>query len=413
MFRRNHDNASIESIKEEARAAAKKAANDIYNISNLHYRYNHDHQLELLQQRKHHIDQQNDDVNSHQSRSTISENHLSSSKSHQDAIHRGSTRAVNEKADNLVVVLSEKKSPNNENIIQNTNKDTKQQQPSQNHDVKIGLKWRRKKKYQGNDDHSSFYSDDSSIVLAKSKKVTKDASMCSFCGSVFSKESYATYHENLCIKRGVLDLKINKTADDTVSTTSTKVKLSVPMQGQILLSPQIRKYIVILDDTLINVVLRSKRLLLSREQLDSQRELALMARNRSFYDMRAIRSQELKVAKKKKMKRKRVGNNILRKIQNKLSDAYFIIKEGDDQNQLVDKYKWRKPDSEIKHDDDTTYINVIVKHSTKLLENYVDREAKLRWTKNNNKSIVQKNNFETIRDFTQNQAIRFAKFSLG
>jgi hypothetical protein len=127
--------------------------------------------------------------------------------------------------------------------------------------------------------------------------------------------------------------------------------------------------------------------------------------------MRNIRFLEMKRAMNlKKPNRKSV--NIWHKLQDKLSDAYVLIKEGDDDNNhRVDKYKMKRSDGELKHDDNTIYINVIVKHSTQLLHNELERRAQQRWTSKEDEK-ENKNNFELLRSFAHVQALRFAKFTL-
>ena len=59
-------------------------------------------------------------------------------------------------------------------------------------------------------------------------------------------------------------------------------------------------------------------------------------------------------------------NKLWNNLQDKLSDAYAMIKEGDDpDNDRVDKYHQKRSDGNIKHGNDILYINIIVKHSAR------------------------------------------------
>jgi hypothetical protein len=132
---------------------------------------------------------------------------------------------------------------------------------------------------------------------------------------------------------------------------------------------------MVTDDALIKVIKLARKMRLSKEQIDAERQLALIAWDSAFYDMRAIWSLELKMMSPTKRggggQWQQRGGNLWYKFQDKLSDACLLIKEGDDDhNDHADKYKLNRPDAEIKHDDDTMYINVRVEHSAKLINYY-------------------------------------------
>lgn len=378
MVRRNHDsnNASTSSrtmMIEEARAAAIQTADTFYHLSHEYYRrFRRDYHCSAKQ-----------------------------NFSHQRITHdsAGSYQSISDCGSHRAIMASSNQCENTQEGI--------------HHDREADFKLKNRrvnKKMATKKDYSSFHSENLSKLLSKSRKVTKNAFMCAYCGAIFSKESYANHHEWKCIKNGLIKSMVFSCGDNTINQGNSKYYI-VPMQGHIKISRAMKKCIAITDEALIKVLQRSRKLVLSKQQIYAQRTLALMARNRSFYDMRNIRFLEMKKAMNlKKPNRKSV--NIWHKLQDKLSDAYVLIKEGDDDNNhRVDKYKMKRSDGELKHDDNTIYINVIVKHSTQLLHNELERRAQQRWTSKEDEK-ENKNNFELLRSFAHVQALRFAKFTL-
>ena len=413
------------------------------------------------------------------------------SSSHRDAINRGSTRAMTESIDerqgtNMVYenqndheekeeIGKEKRDYNDrqdstsnlcndhnvnhlnqhndckenefrsENATANHNnhlQQPKNQQEMQLNHHKRWKIWRKKEKKRRRQlvekDYSTFSSNKPSVIVSKSKTATKNAFMCTFCGAIFSKKSFASRHEIYCIRNGVLppvasvtstgasmNSKSNTTkrkrtntmsSTSTTSTATTSTSTNyIPMQGLIKLSPDMKKLVVFHDDALIKVVQRSRRFLLSTEQLDAQRQLAIMARDRSYYDMSEIRSLEFKMINLRKQRQGKTSckRTIWRKVQNRLADAYLLIKEGDDDhNESRDKYASSRYDDEVKIDDDTIYINVVVKQCAKLINDELERKANQRWTMNSNKGEENeiKSNFEVLRNNVQKQTVEFTKF---
>ena len=307
---------------------------------------------------------------------------------------------------------------NREPLSPNNTSTTSDNQPNSNRPTKrwknkIRQTVKRKKGKLKQKDYSQFFSDDPTVLYSKSKKATKGASMCSFCGSTFSNQYYASHHERLCIIKGIRGMKEPMVAGIKTKNyleDESQIDINVPMKGLIHLSLAMRRLIIIPDDALINVTRRSKAIISSQEHLDAERELALMARDRSFYDMKAIRSLELQMHHTKQT-RHRSGNKLWNKLQDKLAETYDLIKDGDDHhNENVDKYKVRKPDGEMKLDGDTLYVNVIVKQSAKFINNELDRLFQKHWMINGQRE--HKNNFELLRHAAHVQALRFAKFSL-
>ncbi len=408
------------SIIEEATEAAKETAKALHDFS-----YFHD--LSYFHHRAFRIN--NKTTNSHSHNHVISRHNTlrhgnggMCAASHQDAMDRGSARGMSEAADGInkggkskEEVRSSGGHPHPQEQYQGPNyyeRNIEKEENVGNVSSFLSItkkKFRAKKKMKN--DYSSFDSDDPLIILSKSKEATKNASMCAFCGSIFSNEAYASYHEYSCIRRGIADV-----APSSASASDTATMVSVgdaaPSKEVIKMSDPMKKYIIMSDEALIKVVRRAQKYSLSKKELDSERELALMARDRSFLDMRAIASLELKYQPSKKQGRGGV-NKLWNRLQDKFSYAYAMIKEGDDpDNDRVDKYHQKRSDGNVKHGRDTLYVNIIVKHSARLINNELDRIFQERWKMISAAEKEHKNNFEFLRHKAHVQALQLVKFAL-
>ncbi len=414
----------------EAREAAIKVANELHTLNAYH---------QVIERRKHVIAlKPKSSVQRRKRGGVVRVSHESRSLdnlSHVNAIDRGSARGIREQGDSLrEETTNHNEQDNNSNVKYEMNRTSLEvdnetnhsrrrnsesesasnnetsKTSSNNHSLQNQQKdkkgWRGKlgrKRNAQRKDYSQFVSDDPSVIFSKSKKATKGASMCSYCGAIFSTKSYTSHHERICITKGIISMNNNNQGE-------MSPQIDVPMIGHINLSVAMKRFIIMTDDALIKVVRRSKLITLSKEQQHAERDLALMARDRAFYDMKAIRSLELQMQNIKKRKQ-RSGNKLWNKLQYKLAKTYELIKEGDeDHNKNVDKYKVRKADWEMKLDDDTLYVNVFVKQSAKLINNELERLFQQRWMINGQKE--HKNNFELLRHNAHVQALRFVKFSL-
>jgi len=186
----------------------------------------------------------------------------------------------------------------------------------------------------------------------------------------------------------------------------------------VLLPGAMRKYVVLNDEALVNVVLRSAPMTLSPSELDAELELKLLAGDKLYYDAMSERAEH---RKKYRGFTRSEGTGILSKVQNKFVDAYQLIKEGDgDEVMGGDQYVSKKKGSgsggqDIAHTDGTIYVNVIVKNSVRVVDNELERLAQQRWEDLKDSTIIKDEKsaqFERFRKFAHAHAVKLAGLAL-
>jgi hypothetical protein len=175
--------------------------------------------------------------------------------------------------------------------------------------------------------------------------------MCSLCGVAFVSNEYASSHELQCIRN-----TFNFRLKSSHSVIKQEGNLDVPMPGAIELSSEMKLCMIMTDEPLLKAVRGMQRFVPTGTERDAERGLVLKARDRAYYDYMANLSVDtLKVAPREKRANGRLG--LLAQIQNKLSDAYTLIKEGDiNEQEHVDQYDSRRHhygSSDIRHDSET------------------------------------------------------------
>lgn len=173
--------------------------------------------------------------------------------------------------------------------------------------------------------------------------------------------------------------------------------------------------VVYTDDALVDVVKRAEPLMLTDEEKEAERALELLARDKEHYDELAQRAMERKVNPASRYRSEEKG--IRGKFQNKLLDAYQLMKESDGKKGIRDQYKQKKKKSgdeeaaeTLQRSNKTLYVNVIVKNSVQVVRHELERLAKQRW-----EVIGQENftRFERFRIYTQAKAVKLAGMALA
>jgi hypothetical protein len=174
-----------------------------------------------------------------------------------------------------------------------------------------------------------------------------------------------------------------------------------------------RDYVVLADEALITVCEKAEPFILTKIELEAERELKLLARDKQYYDEIAERSL---ARKKNPSNRFRTdGKTVLGKVKNKFVDAYQIIKEGDGHN-MNDQYnrKNKNPDDlsrDIVHTDQTLYVNVMVKNSVEVVRHELERLARNRWEKV--EEIEHFTRFERFRVMAHVNIVKLAGIALA
>jgi hypothetical protein len=219
------------------------------------------------------------------------------------------------------------------------------------------------------------------------------------------------------------DMEKNFRNSNMASKTSLQ-RSTVPewkdMDDDLLLPETIRRYVVLSDEALVNAVLHATPLTLSKQEIDAEFELRLLALDKAYYDAMAGRSARRKRFRIEKL----TGTGVIAKLQNKFVDAYQLIKEGEAEGEMsTDQYTRKKKGGvsgggDIVHSDDTFYVNVIVKQSILVVSNELDRLAKIRWEETQRKTRLESADektarFERFRAFAITHAVKLAGLALA
>ncbi|KAL7565140.1 hypothetical protein ACA910_021520 [Epithemia clementina (nom. ined.)] len=186
-------------------------------------------------------------------------------------------------------------------------------------------------------------------------------------------------------------------------------------QDALLLSSAVRDYVILADEALMNVCEKARGLILSPEEFSAERQLALLARDKLYYDDLAKRSH---YRKSPALRHRHEGHGIVGKMQNKFLDAYQLMKEGADRTGFRDEYKARnKKNSNVQgqklvvHDQATMYLNVMVKNGIQVVKNELERLAQERWEKA--EEIEKFTRFERFRVYAHVNLVRLAGLALS
>jgi hypothetical protein len=190
-----------------------------------------------------------------------------------------------------------------------------------------------------------------------------------------------------------------------------------PSSDALMISNSMREFIVMTDEALINGVERATMHMLTKEELDAEKALRCLSSDKAYYDMMGERHQLRNVTAERFRSE---GQGILSKVQNKFVDAYQLIKEGDQNAGPKDEYNRKGKGNggmqDITHDDNTLYVNVMVKHSVTVVNNELQRMARQRWADVNQLSEEQRgkfNKFEHFRAMAHGNLIKLAGMALA
>jgi hypothetical protein len=203
----------------------------------------------------------------------------------------------------------------------------------------------------------------------------------------------------------------------------------------LLVDPTNNNMVVYTDDALVDVVKRAEPFMLSQAEQEAERALMLLARDKDHYDSLAQRAMERTVNPTARYRSEEKG--LRGTFQNKLLDAYQLMKESDGQKGIRDQYNPKKikkynhksgttnnsTDDPVlvvqPRDNKTLYVNVIVKNSVRVVRHELERLARQRWEiggDQNNAHTTHKKDvtrFERFRVYTQTKAVKLAGMALA
>ena len=176
--------------------------------------------------------------------------------------------------------------------------------------------------------------------------------------------------------------------------------------------------VVLADEALYDVTSRAVSMILTRREADAEYELALLARDKSYYDECTKRAIARRVNPSNRYRSDR--EDVLAKVQNKFVDAYQLMKESDGKKGITDQYnrinkkggKEGTTSALMKHTGSTIYVNVMVKNSVEVVRHELERLAKQRWdvSSSQDESLTR---FERFRVYTQMNIVKLAGIALA
>lgn len=183
----------------------------------------------------------------------------------------------------------------------------------------------------------------------------------------------------------------------------------------LLLPNDMKDQVMLADEALYDVVSRAVPMILTRSEVQAERELALLARDKAYYDELSRRAAARNVDPFYRFRPE--GEDLLAKVQNKFLDAYQLMKESDGKKGLCDQYNRKHKSGEeespsIVHTDSTLYVNVMVKNSVHVVRHELERLAKQRWevAAEDGKALTR---FERFRVYTQINVVKLAGIALA
>jgi hypothetical protein len=179
------------------------------------------------------------------------------------------------------------------------------------------------------------------------------------------------------------------------------------------------------DEALMTVCKRAERHILSPQEIQAERELSLLSSDKAYYDDMAARAVARQVHPTDRYRTD--GEGLVGKVQNKLLDAYQIMKEADEGGArtgltTTDQYNKKRrrrdegqgtePDDEIVHTDQTLYVNVMVRNSVQVVNHELERLANQRWEKADDK-MENLDHFERFRIYAHLNIVKLAGIALA
>lgn len=174
-------------------------------------------------------------------------------------------------------------------------------------------------------------------------------------------------------------------------------------------------YVVLADEALVNVCERAEPIILTETEKKAERELALLAADKAYYDELSERALLRKQNPTNKYRSE--SEHVMGKVQNKLLDAYQLMKQGDHTRGMTDEYtKKKRANGEsthtMTHTDRTMYLNVMVKNSVEVVKNEIARLARQKWE--GEQELGQHfSRFERFRVFAHVNLVKLAGLALA
>ncbi len=252
-------------------------------------------------------------------------------------------------------------------------------------------------------------SDELSLLASILKKNLEYDASSSIDNALVPKRRTRTYSDNVRFKTNVDPLLVN-----------TQSNLTTDQGNVLLLSKSVLNSAVLADEALISVCRQAEKFILSASEIRAERELDYLSQDKAYYDKLAAIAAARQARPTDKYRSD--GDGVIGKVQNKLLDAYQIMKETDQGGAKTgltstDQYdkRWRQPDGNeaddiIRHSNQTMYVNVMVRNSIVVVKRELERLADKRWEKSENNQLDR---FERFRVFAHLNIVKLAGIALA
>jgi hypothetical protein len=252
-------------------------------------------------------------------------------------------------------------------------------------------------------------SDEISILASILKKDLEYDASSSIDNALVPKRRTRTFSDNIRFKTNADRLLVD-----------TQSSLNTDQSNVLLLSKSVLNSALLADEALISVCRQAEKSILSASELRAERELDYLSQDKAYYDKLAAIAAARQARPTDKYRSD--GDGVIGKVQNKLLDAYQIMKETDQGGAKTgltstDQYdkRWRQPDGNeaddiIRHSNQTMYVNVMVRNSIVVVKRELERLADKRWEKSENNQLDR---FERFRVFAHLNIVKLAGIALA
>jgi hypothetical protein len=185
------------------------------------------------------------------------------------------------------------------------------------------------------------------------------------------------------------------------------------------MSDAMQKYVLLADEALLNVCQRATPFILSPREVRAERHLEYLGRDKAYYDDIVDRALARRTNPSNRF-RSDATNTIRGKVQNKLLDAYQLMKEGDPNFARKDVYHHKKnaggaedgSSAVIHHSSSTMYVNVLVRNSVQVVKHELERLAKEKW-EHPDEDKGKYTRFELFRVYAHANMVKLAGLALA
>lgn len=173
-------------------------------------------------------------------------------------------------------------------------------------------------------------------------------------------------------------------------------------------------YIPLADEGLVSVCQRAEPLILSSAEKEAEHVLTLLAKDKAYYDL--LTERAIARTSNPSNRFRSDGETMLAKVQNKVLDAYQLMKQGDQTRGVTDQYNRTQgsgsgADCGMVHSKQTLFVNVMVKNSVHVVKQELEKLATQKWERP--EDAEKFTNFKRFRVYAHMNIVRLAGIALA